>query len=97
MAVAALVLSGNYVQPKVSDVKYLRDHFITNLLEDNKERLSSKLTIDVEKSIDLKINAFINEINHESKSRSKRSTPNELLLNEKCKYSVTTRALFKSK
>ncbi|CAG9797903.1 unnamed protein product [Chironomus riparius] len=76
-----VVLNSYYVRSKASDIVYLRDHFITNLLEENRDKLSLQLTDDIEKSIDLKINAFLTEING-PKERKKRLA-NDLLLNEK--------------
>lgn len=79
-----VVLNSYYVRSKSSDIVYLRDHFITNLLEENRDKFSMQLTDDIEKSIDLKINAFLNEIDG-PKERRRRDTANDLLLNEKRK------------
>ena len=90
------------MRSKASDIVYLRDHFITNLLEENREKFSMQLTDDIEKSIDLKINAFLTEINR-PKERKRREIANDLLLNEKRKLYCIKRSemhnvlLFKSK
>lgn len=82
-----MVLSSNYVRVKSSDIVFLRDHFITNLLEEHREKFSMKLTDNLEQSIDLKINAFLNEIK-KPPVRRKRDATNDLLLNEKRKFFI---------
>lgn len=79
-----VVLNSYYVRSESSDIVYLRDHFITNLLEENRDKFSMQLTDDIEKSIDLKINAFLNEIDG-PKERRRRDIANDLLFNEKRK------------
>ena len=79
-----VVLNSYYVRSERSDIVYLRDHFITNLLEENRDKFSMQLTDDIEKSIDLKINAFLNEIDG-PKERRRRDIANDLLFNEKRK------------
>lgn len=59
----------------------LKDHFIANLLEENRAISSLELTSEIEKSINQKINGFLETISAPSK-RALRDT-NDLLLNEK--------------
>lgn len=93
LIVLIVVLNSYYVKSKSSDIVYLRDHFITNLLEENREKFSMKLTNDIEKSIDLKINAFLAEIDG-PKERKRRDIANKLLLNEKRKLNLFSTKIF---
>lgn len=67
-----------------NDIIYLRDHFITNLLEENREKFTMKLTDEIRDTINMKIDAFFNVID-DPKGRNRRDT-NDLLLNEKSKF-----------
>lgn len=71
----------NRVAASASDIVQLKNLFIANLLEENREISSSLLTDDIAESINLKIEGFLDVIDAPSK-RSRRSN-NDLVLNEK--------------
>ena len=43
-----VILNSYYVRSKSSDIIHLRDHFITNLLEENRNKFSMQLTDDID-------------------------------------------------
>lgn len=65
------------------DVVQLRELFIANLLEENREKMQQNVTNEIQETINQKIDAFLKIIN-EPKERKRRDT-NNLLLNERCK------------
>jgi hypothetical protein len=79
-----IILSIQHAHSKSESVFQLRDHFITNLLEENKENFHQLLTNEIQDSINLKIDAFLEVIN-EPKDRKRRDLSNDLLLNERGK------------
>jgi hypothetical protein len=80
-AIFLVLLSVNYVSSLPGDVEHLREHFITNLLEENREKLQLMLTDEIQQSIDQKVDAFLHAM-EEPKVRKRRDT-NDLLPNEK--------------
>lgn len=83
-----LILNINYVVLFSDDVVHLRDHFITNLLEENRDKLGMQLTDEIRSNINLKIDAFLYVVNDEPRVRVRKRRnvdSNDLLLNEKSK------------
>jgi hypothetical protein len=78
--------SVSHVLSLPKDVEHLRDHFITNLLEENRENLKMELTEKIQSSINLKIDAFLHMMD-EPVVRKRRDT-NDLLLNEKSEFII---------
>jgi hypothetical protein len=76
-----------YVKSLAEDVVQLRELFIANLLEENRDKMHQNLTNEIQETINQKIEAFMNIIN-EPKGRKRRET-NDLMLNEKCKLFFT--------
>lgn len=81
-----------YVKSLAEDVVQLRELFIANLLEENRDKLQQNLTIEIEETINQKIEAFLKIIN-EPMERKRRDT-NHLLLHEKCKYFMSNNCIF---
>jgi hypothetical protein len=81
LLVISLILSIHHVSSSPSDIIQLRDHFIANLIEENRGVYSLQLTDDVERDIQQKIEGFLDIIS-EPPQRVRRDT-NDLLLNEK--------------
>lgn len=82
VAISLLLCTGQVLSsPK--DLESLKEHFFANLLEENREISSFRLTDDVEREINLKIEGFLEVVGEpSSRSRVRRDT-NDLLLNEK--------------
>lgn len=78
-----VVLLLHQVSSTPADLILLKDHFIANLVEENRRISGSQLTDDIELAINLKIEGFLDVISAPT-TRSSRDT-NELLLNEKSK------------
>lgn len=53
------ILNLNYVKSLAEDVILLREHFITNLLEEHRENLHQKLTDEIQQSINARIETFM--------------------------------------
>lgn len=84
LLVFCLILSVYRVSCDTSDVNYLKDHFIANLIEETRGMSSAQLTDDIERVINLKIEGFLGVIAAPTmKSRPRRETSNDLLSNEK--------------
>ena len=78
-----LILFPVFVLSTPADIIQLKDHLITNLIEENRGISGAQLTNDVEFAINLKIDGFLNLISAPA-TRKARDT-NDLLLNEKSK------------
>jgi hypothetical protein len=79
----ALSINVEHVSSYDKDVLFLRDHFIQNLLEENRKVFDLKLTDEIENSINTKIDAFLHLMD-EPHERHRRDT-NDLLLIEQSK------------
>lgn len=79
----SVILLAHHGSSTPADIIHLKDHFIANLIEENRRISGAQLTDDVERAINLKIEGFLDVIS-EPKARLSRDT-NELLLNEKSK------------
>jgi hypothetical protein len=88
----SLITIAHHASSTPADIIHLKDHFIANLIEENRKISGSQLTDDVERAINLKIEGFLDVISAPT-SRSTRDT-NELLLNEKSKLMEVFFALF---
>lgn len=78
-----VILLLHHVSSTPADIVLLKDHFIANLVEENRRISGSQLTDDIERAINLKIEGFLDVISAPT-TRTSRDT-NELLLNEKSK------------
>lgn len=91
--VLCLILSIHHVSlSTISDYNYLKDHFMANLIEENREMFSAQLTEDIEKAINSKIEGFLG-MTEEPAKRSRRDT-NDLLLNEKSEFNPKEKFYF---
>lgn len=91
--VLCLILSIHHVSlSTISDYNYLKDHFMANLIEENREMFSAQLTEDIEKAINSKIEGFLG-MTEEPAKRSRRDT-NDLLLNEKSEFNPKVKFYF---
>lgn len=79
--IISLILCVHRVASSPGDIIRLKEHFIANLIEENRRIYSSQLTDDIERDISLKIEGFLNIISPPP-ARVQRDTSN-LLLNEK--------------
>lgn len=80
LVVLLSILNSNYVNSLAEDVVQLREHFITNLLEEHRENLQQKLTDDIQQSINARIETFMSLLN-EPQVRRRRDV-NNLKLND---------------
>lgn len=56
-------LNVSFVRSLSEDVVQLREHFITNLLEEHRENFQQKLTDEIQQKINERIEAFMRLIN----------------------------------
>lgn len=80
----SLIFLAVHASPSPADIIHLKDHFIANLIEENRRISGAQLTDDIERAINLKIEGFLDLIS-EPTTRPTRDT-NDLLLNEKSKW-----------
>lgn len=95
--VLCLILSIQHVSlSSISDYNYLKDHFMANLIEENREMFSAQLTEDIEKAINLKIEGFLGMTEEPAETSAKRSRrdTNDLLLNEKSEFNPKVKFYF---
>lgn len=80
LVVLLSILNVNNVNSLAEDVVQLREHFITNLIEEHRENLHQKLTDEIQQSINARIETFMGMLN-EPQVRRRREADN-LHLNE---------------
>ena len=82
------ILNLNYVNSLAKDVVELREHFITNLLEEHRENLQQKLTDEIQQSINARIETFLSLLK-EPQVRRRRDV-NNLKLNDEGGLKICT-------
>lgn len=92
--ILSAIIEGNLIYG--TELNELKETFLLNLVEDNRDNSDHELTSEIQMKIDDKINGFFELMNHTKineeftndsvpKTRVRRSS-NDLLLNEKSKF-----------